>query len=800
MKIRFLLFLIALLLGTEAWAQKGFSNVRFSDNIPSKANKKQFIKATWLDDNIYAQYQEDDSIFNIYKWNGAAWSKFPQITLKHPVGVGYGNLEIYNNELYYYGSFESANNLSRGKQNLNIIKFNGSTWKMLPSYPGNNDTLIQVHNTRKYKDKLYYSASVKNGTSNRFFAVYTLDKNGQTRLFSKNEYAITLLETTADLLMIGGQFDSIGGQKASGMVFYDGQKYIYPKPQALTYNKYAYKRNDSQILICNNYGLELWEKDSIIKKIDFFPGMSVTDYNGFTFYKQYIFCNAPFPWNRYAYYDLDSGKWNTNSAPYAISTASPIPAGPERALMFNKYTSPNKVYELIPFTLCSGSIFIDMDSNCNKDLTDFGLQKTLVAFNGIRDSFYTTADSSGNYELFVPPDTYKPEFSLLNTKIKSSACSKDTIKIETGIQRLIDFPLRIDESRNLYLKFTSHRGFMARQGFTEKYELNCINLSSKTDSCIIKLEYPSNVTMVNSSVTPFSSGQGYVIFKFYNIPFLGSNNIDFQFSTSISNTNIGDILKFNSSILNSDGDKISSDNVDTLEVIIVAGYDPNIKQCNPEGSQINIPKKITYHIHFQNKGTDTAFNVSVMDTLDPRFDISTLNLTSSSHPDALSMRLGKDGALLFHFSDIKLPSNKKNEIASQGYVAFEVNLRDTLKPGDTINNKAFIYFDYQAPIITNTAYFSRKTNLVSIEQNSELNPGLLIVYPNPASNFTTVNAGAKYADEELYLYDINGRLICKSKLDSNGETSLDVSVLKPGIYCIQIISATTKIIDKIIVE
>jgi photosystem II stability/assembly factor-like uncharacterized protein len=74
--------------------------------------------------------------------------------------------------------------------------------------------------------------------------------------------------------------------------------------------------------------------------------------------------------------------------------------------------------------------------------------------------------------------------------------------------------------------------------------------------------------------------------------------------------------------------------------------------------------------------------------------------------------------------------------------------------------------------------------------NSSIN-----IYPNPSSDFITINNNSEHAT--LQLFDINGKLILTKRLSAN-ENKLDISTIKNGLYIAKIISPdnvkTTKII------
>ncbi len=138
----------------------------------------------------------------------------------------------------------------------------------------------------------------------------------------------------------------------------------------------------------------------------------------------------------------------------------------------------------------------------------------------------------------------------------------------------------------------------------------------------------------------------------------------------------------------------------------IGSYDPNDKMAFPKGYGeehfIKANTDIEYKIRFQNTGTDTAFNIVIIDTLSNFLDISTLRLGSSSHP--YTTELGADGLVQFTFYNIMLPDSNINEVASHGFIKFKIRQKPNLPIGTRIYNKADIYFDFNDPIITNETW------------------------------------------------------------------------------------------------
>lgn len=90
---------------------------------------------------------------------------------------------------------------------------------------------------------------------------------------------------------------------------------------------------------------------------------------------------------------------------------------------------------------------------------------------------------------------------------------------------------------------------------------------------------------------------------------------------------------------------------------------------------------------------------------------------------------------------------------------------------------------------TDTLLSNNQLNAPSVDFN---------VYPNPASNFVTVNNAAQVNISQILVSDVNGRIIKDLKTQNISEVSVDVTDLKTGVYLMKIISEQGTLIRKII--
>jgi len=66
----------------------------------------------------------------------------------------------------------------------------------------------------------------------------------------------------------------------------------------------------------------------------------------------------------------------------------------------------------------------------------------------------------------------------------------------------------------------------------------------------------------------------------------------------------------------------------------------------------------------------------------------------------------------------------------------------------------------------------------------------LEVYPNPSNQIVTISTGDFVKDGELFLYNMNGQLLLKNRI--NGlRFQLDVSTMLPGIYMVEVVNSGT---------
>tara|TARA_B100000508_G_scaffold137355_2_gene131765 strand:- start:66500 stop:69556 length:3057 start_codon:yes stop_codon:yes gene_type:complete len=246
-----------------------------------------------------------------------------------------------------------------------------------------------------------------------------------------------------------------------------------------------------------------------------------------------------------------------------------------------------------------------------------------------------------------------------------------------------------------------------------------------------------------------------------------------------------------------------ADPVDDIYCGIVTGsYDPNDKRGFPSGvtSQHHIQpnQQLQYVIRFQNTGTDTAFTVVIRDTLDTDLNIFTVNSGVSSHD--YSFNKYGPRVLEWTFDNIMLPDSTTDEPGSNGFVTFTVDQLPNLPNGTVINNQADIYFDFNAPIITNQTTHRVNEMITSsplqVDEIVSTDGNLITVYPNPNNGLLFIELEEYLEPIDYQITNINGRIVSAGKL-SHQKTAVDIQKLSSGLYLIHIgDNAPIKIIMK----
>lgn len=375
---------------------------------------------------------------------------------------------------------------------------------------------------------------------------------------------------------------------------------------------------------------------------------------------------------------------------------------------FLQYTSSDSLFVSPPggaFGTIEGKVIEDRNSNCVEDAGDVSMVNQVMTIQP--GPYYALTDANGTYSAVLPVGNYTIEapasptnsFNCPPTGILSA-----NVVVPLDTVRNLDFFQDSIQIRDL--EITTVPPFAARPGFTVTYLMNVVNLGNTPVSDVKAHFLPlGNINYLSAFPVPTSVSTDSVSWNLGTMA--GGANMMIQVTCSISTAaSIGSLINWYSSVEGFNSEINYSNNQSEFIQAVTGSYDPNDKQVwNAAGAIADgfvepTDSVLSYLIRFQNTGTDTAFNIVVRDTLDMNLDPATLRVTGESHPMDLSI-VG-NGRLAFAFDNILLPDSNINEPESHGYVAYTIERRDGLPLGTALDNTAHIYFDFNAPIVTNT--------------------------------------------------------------------------------------------------
>jgi len=334
-------------------------------------------------------------------------------------------------------------------------------------------------------------------------------------------------------------------------------------------------------------------------------------------------------------------------------------------------------------------------------------------------------------------------------------------------------------------------------GFDAVYNIVYRNKGNQTLSGNVSFTFNDLLAdYITASVAPTTVSDGVINWNYSNLmPFESRNyfvTLNLNNTTDIPALNIGDILNFSATVNPTLGDNTILDNSFEFTEAVLGDFNPiNIVCLEGENAPLSaIGSYFHYAVNFENTGLLPVENIVVKLDIDAnKFDINSLQIQNSN--DQVYARINGN-RVEFIFENINLERNAINPpVGGHGDVLFKIKTKSDLVVGDIIMNTASIYFDYNAPILTNEAVttFATLSN-AGFEFDSSIS-----VHPNPAN--ATININANSNIKILELYDMQGRIL--QAILGNSKV-LNISDKANGIYFLKIISEKGSKVEKIIKE
>lgn len=439
----------------------------------------------------------------------------------------------------------------------------------------------------------------------------------------------------------------------------------------------------------------------------------------------------------------------------------------------------------------TGNVYMDANDNGIKDNGEDNIRDIIVSMQP--GNYYVNTDTTGNYfiQADILTDTVVLPYSL--SYLHSNPASYYVPQTETGR----DFGVYMTpDIRDLRINITNTGRL--RLGQDTRYRISYVNNGSTTTNASIQYCFDTLLFYSNSSVNPSFQNSQLLEWQISGLLPFERGNIDVDFHVSNSLINSRNFIS-SVTILPINGDVTPLNNSDTLNQPLFYSSDPNDKEVKPIGNitpdQVSNSQEMMYTIRFQNTGNDTAFYVKIVDTISNKLYIPSFRVLSASHP--CSYKISGKGVVTFTFLNINLPDSGHNQLLSNGFIKYAINCKTNLKLNDTIANNAYIYFDVNQPVLTNTM-----RTIIKEKEKPEVRvpDDEMLVYPNPSKEWLNVyfkNPGSETAIISIYNHQGSKIWTLQTK---TGNIRLNTSRYAKSIYTIEIILSGNKMASKFVIQ
>ncbi len=329
------------------------------------------------------------------------------------------------------------------------------------------------------------------------------------------------------------------------------------------------------------------------------------------------------------------------------------------------------------------------------------------------------------------------------------------------------------------LQVTQTNVSVFRLGFEERIYLQYGNVGTATADARLRFVANAPLEYLTAYPAPDETTGDTLVWNLQNLLPQSAGSVIVAVITPVG-APLGSFVTTYADITPGQADANISDNTHILTDRVVGSFDPNDKRCEPDGNispaQVAAREALTFTIRFQNTGNYPADFVRIADTLSNKLDVSTFQMLASSHPCTFDVRYA--GIVDFLFDSIDLPPASVNEPASHGFAKYSIRPKAGLALGEKIRNTAFIYFDFNPAIVTNT---TETVVALPVDVSQPAIPGALSVFPNPSDGQFWVTT---QAPGFLRVFDVAGYPVFKQNAGA-GRIRVDLSGLPAGIYLIR---------------
>jgi hypothetical protein len=451
-----------------------------------------------------------------------------------------------------------------------------------------------------------------------------------------------------------------------------------------------------------------------------------------------------------------------------------------------------------------GYIFNDNNGNCQKDSADGRIKNIHMVLLDTANNFLgqTYSLSNGIYDIPQPNGFYIIRMDttgvpLLHQCPHPGIDSVLHLDVVQPVAFDVNFALGCKTGYDLGVRSVVRNGYpfpgelhtlrIKAGDLSQWYQMNCAD--SVSGQVQITITGPAIYQGTGpGALTPYITGNVFT----YAINDFGSIDNETAFALNfLTDTTaiVGDQICAHVTIYPLTSDFNTVNNIYDYCYDVMFSHDPNLKEVYPVNVTPYYDGYFIYTIHFQNTGTFMAMNIRIVDTLSQHLDLATFQVIDYSHANTVALN---NNILTIRFQNIHLPDSTSDPVGSNGFVQYRIKAKPSVNEGSHIENTAWIYFDFNPPIATNTTI-----NLFNVIGVNEINEPeqTVVIYPNPATTKLIIEGLTQKAIAEVY--DISGKLLLAQQLISY---QLDVSSLATGLYFIRLITSEGRLVKKFVKE
>jgi uncharacterized repeat protein (TIGR01451 family) len=722
----------------------------------------------------------------IRHWKDTAWVSYPKLFLRND--PSYTMLHIKNRTIItgFYKQYNTVNAPSGYRYSL--LEFRNGVWDSVPGSLVSDSAIYNIRytSTQNAIYRINYKV-VKNSFNNYYhtvgdISIYDTTSGSFRKMCDYITYNTVRIKGGINRLLICG-VDTVDGQKTFGFAYID--------------NNVVYRNSDSRFANNDYYYLDL--TDDHIYTIPYAGTPVIMEYsNKFLGSRTSSTIPLSATGGRGVYdgkivfvsYDADNNQYvnvlcrNETQWKTIVNRSGWGNHLFARSGFYQYNYSQRKMIVLDQGSLIQGYAFLDIDSNCVRDtVTEPLVKDQLVSATTLDYTVSALTDKNGHYELFVVPGTYR-----LYGPVNKTYCGQDTVMV-SGLNSTSKKNLPLLRPGFHDLKARLLNGSRARWNDVVTYTALVENLGEPCDSAYFEFNTDGKLTIVSADSFVKISGSK-ASGKLENLTYFDKRLIHVNVWIDTANTKPDSIICTNLLAYLYAQDKDSTNNVDTMCQRVVYSYDPNHKTCNRDTIPVEVSTPLDYTIEFQNEGNDDAHDVVITDVISSALDMESFHIIGASHPYTYTIN---GNLLTITFKNIYLKPKKTNEPLSKGLFKYAISTTTGLKNRTLIRNTAYIYFDLNKPVITNTSivFVSDGSPVNSIADIQAKQAGLS-VYPNPVKNELHIITNI---EDDIYIYNFEGRQMTVLQPE-NGVATVSTTEWAPGVYMLRCGQTYSKVVKE----